>query len=81
MIELKPNLIAEDSPKDAELILEALSDYNPANRVIFVRDGVEAMEYLRYEGKYTKPDELPYPSHEAQATSPATTVQIVCGRS
>ena len=53
MIELKPILIAEDSPKDAELILEALFDYNLANRVIFVRDGVEAMEYLRYEGKYT----------------------------
>lgn len=52
-MELKPILIAEDSPKDAELILEALTDNNLANRAIFVKDGVEVMEYLRCQGKYT----------------------------
>lgn len=52
MHELKPILLAEDNPRDIELTLEALSDYSLANRVVVVRDGVEAMEYLRCEGKY-----------------------------
>ena len=52
MDELKPILLAEDNPKDIELTLEALSDHSLANRVIVVRDGVEAMEYLRCEGKH-----------------------------
>jgi CheY-like chemotaxis protein len=53
MHELKPILLAEDNPSDAELTLEALADNKLANRVTLVRDGVEAMEYLRREGKYT----------------------------
>jgi CheY-like chemotaxis protein len=52
MIELRTILFAEDNPKDVELTLEALSEKNLANQVIVVRDGVEAMEYLKYEGKY-----------------------------
>lgn len=51
-MELKTILYAEDNPKDVELTLEALADHNLANKVIVVRDGVEALEYLRYEGKY-----------------------------
>lgn len=54
MSELKPILLAEDNSRDIELILEALADYSLANRVVVVRDGVEAMEYLRYEGKYAQ---------------------------
>jgi len=50
--ELKKILLAEDSPKDVELTLEALSEHNLANHVIVVKDGVEAMEYLRCQGKY-----------------------------
>jgi CheY-like chemotaxis protein len=53
MTELKPILLAEDNPNDAELTLEALADKNLANQVILVKDGVEAMEYLRREGQYT----------------------------
>ena len=52
MPELRQILFAEDNPKDVELTLEALADNNLANRVEVVRDGVEAMEYLRREGKY-----------------------------
>ncbi len=52
MSELRPILLAEDSPNDAELTLEALADNNLANRVTHVSDGVEAMEFLRCEGKY-----------------------------
>ena len=52
MEKLKTILLAEDSPKDVELILEALSESNLANNVSVVKDGVEAMEFLRCEGKY-----------------------------
>jgi len=52
MIELRTILFAEDNPKDVELTLEALSEKNLANQVVVVKDGVEALEYLRYEGKY-----------------------------
>jgi CheY-like chemotaxis protein len=52
MKELKTILLAEDNPNDVELILEALSNKNLAYRVVVVNDGVEALEYLRYEGKY-----------------------------
>jgi CheY-like chemotaxis protein len=52
MSELRSILLAEDNPQDAELIMEALVDHNLANRVTLVKDGVEAMEYLRGEGKY-----------------------------
>ncbi|MBU4236846.1 MAG: response regulator [Proteobacteria bacterium] len=52
MIELKTILLAEDNPNDVELTIEALTENNLANNVIAVNDGVEVMEYLRYEGKY-----------------------------
>lgn len=52
MIELKTILLAEDDPMDVELTLEALSEHNLANKVTVVKDGVEALEYLRCEGHY-----------------------------
>jgi CheY-like chemotaxis protein len=52
MKNLKIILMAEDDPNDVELTLEALSEYNLANRIVVVRDGVEVMEYLKREGKY-----------------------------
>jgi CheY-like chemotaxis protein len=52
MIHLKTILLAEDNSKDVELTMEALSENNLANQVVVVKDGVEAMEYLRYEGNY-----------------------------
>ncbi len=52
MVGLRTILLVEDNPKDVELTLEALSEHNLANRVMVVKDGVEAMEYLRYEGAY-----------------------------
>ena len=52
MSDLKTILLAEDNPKDVELTLEALAEHNLANHVTVVKDGVEAMEYLRCEGKY-----------------------------
>ncbi len=52
MVRIKTILLAEDEPKDVELILEAMADHNLANQAVVVRDGVEAMEYLRCEGKF-----------------------------
>ena len=52
MIGLRVILLVEDDPKDLELTLRALAENNLANRVTVVEDGVEAMDYLRYEGKY-----------------------------
>lgn len=53
MADLRPILLAEDNPNDAELTLEALTANNLANRVTLVKDGVEAMEYLHCRGKYS----------------------------
>jgi CheY-like chemotaxis protein len=52
MIELKTILLAEDNPRDVELTLEALSEHKLANQVVVVNDGVEALEYLNYEGAF-----------------------------
>jgi CheY-like chemotaxis protein len=52
MVKIKTILLAEDNPKDVELILEAMADNRLANQVVVVHDGVEAMEYLRCEGKF-----------------------------
>ena len=45
-------LIAEDNPNDVELTLEALAAHNLANNVTVAKDGVEAMDYLRREGRF-----------------------------
>jgi CheY-like chemotaxis protein len=52
MIELKTILLAEDNPNDVELTIEALKEHCLANNVVAVSDGVEALEYLRYEGNF-----------------------------
>lgn len=45
-------LLVEDSPSDAALTIEALKAGKVANRLSIVQDGVDAMEYLRRQGKY-----------------------------
>ncbi len=45
-------LLVEDSPDDADLTIDALRDARVRNRVTLIDDGVEAMAYLRHEGKY-----------------------------
>ncbi len=49
---LRRILMVEDSELDAELTIEALGASNLANRVDWVKDGVEALEYLRKEGEF-----------------------------
>lgn len=43
---LRRILLVEDDPRDIELILEALADYNLANEVVVANDGEEALDYL-----------------------------------
>jgi chemotaxis family two-component system response regulator Rcp1 len=45
-------LLVEDSPGDIRLTVEAFRDANPAVHIIVVRDGTEAMAYLRQLGIY-----------------------------
>jgi len=45
-------LLVEDSPSDAALTVEALEAGKVANRLSHVTDGVEAMAFLRRQGKY-----------------------------
>ena len=45
-------LLVEDSDADAELILRALRKGNIVNRVVRVRDGVEALDFVFREGTY-----------------------------
>lgn len=47
-------LVAEDNPGDVRLILEVLRESKIANEVDVVRDGVEAMEYLRQTGRHSE---------------------------
>ena len=50
--ELKRILLVEDDPRDVELILESLGDYNLANEVVVARDGEEALDYLYHRGNF-----------------------------
>lgn len=45
-------LLVEDNPGDVRLTLEALKEGKLRNHLHVVRDGVEAMAYLRQEGEY-----------------------------
>jgi CheY-like chemotaxis protein len=45
-------LMVEDDPKDVELTLTALEEYNLANEVVVTRDGEEALDYLHQRGKF-----------------------------
>ena len=46
-------LLVEDSPADVELTIEAMRDAKVANQLHVVIDGVEAMAFLRREGRYS----------------------------
>jgi len=52
MERLKRILLVEDDPRDIELTLSALTEYNLSNEVVVARDGVEAMDYLYRRGPF-----------------------------
>ena len=57
---LRPILLVEDNPNDVELTLIALEKTRLANPVVSLRDGEEALQYLRREGQWaTRSDDNP----------------------
>lgn len=52
--DVKAILVAEDDPRDAELTLEALSEYNLRNEIVVAEDGAEALDYLYRRGKFSE---------------------------
>src|SRR5688572_22481049 len=45
-------LLVEDRTEDAELALMALKKYNLVNRIEWVKDGEEALDYIFATGRY-----------------------------
>lgn len=54
-------LLVEDNQHDAEMTMRALKKSNFLNRVHWVRDGVEALEFIRCTGAYADRDPLQFP--------------------
>jgi two-component system, response regulator len=49
-------LLVEDNPDDEALTLRALREHNVTNRIIVVRDGAEALDYLFGTGSHAGRD-------------------------
>jgi len=53
-------LLVEDNPNDAELAIHALKKHNLTNRLEWVKDGEEALDFLFHRGAYAEwPNTLP----------------------
>lgn len=54
-------MVVEDNEAHAELTIGALESQNIANKIITARDGQEALDYLRGEGKWAGDESRPMP--------------------
>lgn len=52
-------LLVEDNPLDAEMTLHALREQHFANRIVWVKDGAEALDYLLCQGDHAERDPIP----------------------
>ncbi len=54
-------LLVEDNPTDAELTMRALKRKNLINKLVWVKDGAEALDFLFAKGEYSdrNADDLP----------------------
>ena len=60
MTQYRTILLAEDSPADAEMAIDALRDANLLNPIVHVEDGVETLDWLLRRGAYAdRPEGLP----------------------
>ncbi|MGQ9446056.1 response regulator [Xanthomonas citri] len=57
MTAIRTILLAEDSPADAEMAVDALRVARLANPIVHVEDGVEAMDYLLRRGMFADREE------------------------
>ena len=54
-------LLVEDNPNDAELCIRSLQKHNLANRLEWLKDGAEALDYLFARGDYSERDKRSCP--------------------
>lgn len=54
MTQYRTILLAEDSPADAEMAVDALREANLLNPIVHVEDGVEAMDWLLRRGAHAE---------------------------
>ena len=47
-------ILVEDDPADAELIVRVLKKHNLANKIVLLKDGAEALDFLFAQGAYTQ---------------------------
>jgi CheY-like chemotaxis protein len=52
MNSLRRILLVDDSPRDTELVLDALEQYHLANEIVTLRDGAAALDYLYRRGEF-----------------------------
>ncbi|AIS31793.1 MULTISPECIES: response regulator [Methanobacterium] len=54
-------LLVEDNPTDAELTMRALKRKNLANKLVWVKDGEEAIDFIYAQGQFADrdPEDLP----------------------
>ncbi|AOD13859.1 response regulator [Xanthomonas fragariae] len=57
MTAIRTILLAEDSPADAEMAVDALREARLANPIVHVEDGVETMDYLLRRGMFADREE------------------------
>lgn len=57
MSPIRTILLAEDSPADAEMAIDALREARLANPIVHVEDGVEALDYLYRRGAFAQREE------------------------
>ena len=62
MSSIRTILLAEDSPADAEMAMDALREANLINPIVHVEDGVECMEYINGEGRFADRDKTDLPA-------------------
>ncbi|MHC4076070.1 MAG: response regulator, partial [Planctomycetota bacterium] len=56
-----PILLVEDDEDDVRLVERAFIKGRILNKLYIVRDGEEALEFLRQKGRYSNPDDAPRP--------------------
>ena len=52
MTAVKPILLAEDNPRDAELALAAMEEQHISDKVVLCHDGAEVLDYLYCRGLF-----------------------------